>query len=980
MTRPVAVATHVIFGEWCMRWKWMVAVIAGAAFPSASAIAQATAVASGAVRSQTGAPLHDARVTSGAGDGTTTDLQGRFRLVVAARVPVVLMVRAVGYTPLDIPIGAIASGASREIGVTMRPLFVLDAVTVVAGRTRPLLNTESAALGGALEEHELQALPSDGRDALTLAFNLPGVAQATGFFGDAPPLSIAGGNSLYSQYFIDGLNNTEGFLGGPRVELPLGGLRRLEVLASTYGVSHGPSAYGVINQETRAGGVSWTGDVFAMSRPGRNGPLGISFDAAPKQLPSGVDPEGFQRVQLGASAAGPIARGRTFASVALEYSSEDEARIGSTAQTQFTGVERRQKVRGLGRIDHGWSPTQTTTLRVAYSNTDRAGAGTGLVVPEADITTRRIGSLTALTHRTALRGGQASNIISAQYGTFHWYFPPTRSDFTRPQVTIVAPDSSVQAIVGSSNFVFDETERQFELRNVFESVVGGGHTIRVGAEATRSWFQLSGASTNPNGSYTVVNDGNIRASDEFLSIDDIPADVRVQRYTIDANQQQVDLTQTLLGAYVEDQWRVTPSLAVMAGLRWDYDDITSRGASSPDLDNFQPRLSVNWYRTPTTVIRAGAGIYTGKLPYAIYSDAVQFGPDGNAVVSFEGASAPAFGQGLTREALQARRGELPAHEERALFALGLSQPLSYQASLGFQAQVGARWAVTVDATWVDTRNLPRSVDLNAIARPLGVADSVARGVAFGDGSRPVAPATGSFRRLTTTQSAGRGRYRSLVTTVRRQLGEAWSLDGNWVWSRAQNDTEDINFNATQANCFGEDFRDAITGAPCSTSEWADAINDRRHKVTLRAVYSAGSALRLAAIGDWQTGQPVNRVAGRTNADGSFSTFDLDGSGPIFGEGFVGNLDRFVGVGRNGERLPNFLEFSAGATYLIGVGANLLELRADVFNVLNATEWGNYANGVPGGGSRTQAGRPGDPIVLRSPGRPRQVQLSARYVF
>ncbi len=967
----------------CRVWSWAgigIAAIVATGVPTSTVVAQATAEVTGIVRSQGGTPLHDARVTHDAGTGTNTDLQGRFRLVVPAGMPSVIAVRAVGYTPLDIPIGAIASGGIREIAVTMRPLFVLDAVTVAAGRTRPLVNTEDAALGGALETHELQALPSDARDALSLAFNLPGVAQSTGFFGDAPPLSIAGGNSLYSQYFVDGLNNTEGFLGGPRVELPLSGIRRLEVLTSTYGVSHGPSAYGVINQETRAGGSAWNGDVFAMSRPGRNGPLGISFDAAPKRLPSGVDPDGFQRVQVGASAAGPIAHGKTFAAVALEYSSEDEARIGSTAQTQFTGVERRQKVRALGRVDHGWTPTQTTTLRVAYSNTDRAGAGSGLVVPEADITTRRIGSLTALTHRTALRGGRSSNTVSAQYGTFRWYFPPTRSDFTRPQVTILAPDSSVQAIVGSSNFVFDETERQLELRNVFETIVGGGHTVRFGAEATRSWFRLSGASTNPNGAYTVFNDGNIQASGGFFSIDDIPNDVRVQRYTIDANPQQVDLTQTLVGAYVEDQWRVTPSLAVVAGFRWDYDDITSRGASSPDLDNLQPRVSVNWYRTPTTVIRAGAGLYTGKFPYAIYSDAVQFGPDGNAVVSFEGASAPAFGRGLTQEALQARRSELPAHEERALFALGLSQPLSYQASVGFQAQVGARWAVTVDATWVETRNLPRSVDLNAITRPLGVADSVARDIAFGDGSRTAAPATGSFRRLTTTQSAGRGRYQALITTVRRQLGEAWSVDGNWVWSRAQNDTEDINFNATQANCFGADFRDAITGSPCSTSEWADAINDRRHKVTLRAVYTAGTALRLAAIGDWQTGQPVNRVAGRTNSDGSFSTFDLDGSGPIFGEGFVGNLDRFVGVGRNDERLPNFLEFSAGATYLIGLGTNLLELRADVFNVLNATEWGNYANGVPGGGSRTQAGRPGDPIVLRSPGRPRQVQLSARYVF
>jgi hypothetical protein len=125
------------------------------------------------------------------------------------------------------------------------------------------------------------------------------------------------------------------------------------------------------------------------------------------------------------------------------------------------------------------------------------------------------------------------------------------------------------------------------------------------------------------------------------------------------------------------------------------------------------------------------------------------------------------------------------------------------------------------------------------------------------------------------------------------------------------------------------------------------------------------------IGDWQTGQPVNRVA---------FFRDLDGSGPIFGNGFVGNHDRFAGVPRNGERLPNYFEVSGSLTWTVPVAGRALEVRGDVFNALNGTEWGNFANGIPGGGSRTQVGRPGDPIVLKNPGRPRQVQLSARYAF
>jgi hypothetical protein len=815
---------------------------------------------------------------------------------------------------------------------------------------------------------------------------VPGVAQSTGFFGDAPTLSFNGGNSLYTQYTLDGLDNNEGYLGGPRVEFPLGGLAREEALVNTYSAEFGRSSTGIVNQVSRAGGNTLRGEVFGYWRPG------TPFDADNK-VPYGADPaaveaqqKGFRRFQLGGGVSGPLARDRTFGSLAAEYGNEDEDRIGSTARATFVGTERRQKVKLFGRVDHGWSPTETTTLRAAFSSVSRAGQGTGVVTPEADITTRRIGSLTALTHRSSLSGGRASNVASVQLGTFHWYFPPTASDFTRPQVTIEDPAGAIQAVVGSSNFVFDEKETQLQLRDVFERAVGARHRLRVGADLVTGWFRLTGANTNPNGAYVVYNDGNIVPKGSFYTYDDIPSDVRVRSYTIDARPAQVDLSQTLVGAFVEDRWRVSPSLLVIGGLRWDYDDITSRGESSPDLDNFQPRVSFNWYATARSVVRGGFGLYTGKLPYTVYSDAVQFGPNGNAVVTFDSTTtpgAPAFGRGLTPAQLQAQANLLPAREVRRMFALGLEQPFSYQATLGYQLQVGDRWGFSVDAVWSETRHLPRSVDLNAIssaACPQLDGSTGERSTTVGDACRPVAPARNSYRRLTTTETGGHARYVGLYLSARRRLSDAWSLDGSWVWSHAKNDTEDINFNASRANCFDEGGHDAVTGAPCATNEWADAINDRRHKLSLRSVYTFAGQLRLSVIGDFQTGQPVNRVAGAIGPDGSVTVLDLDGSGPIFGNGFIGNNDRFPGVPRNGERLPSFFNLSAGVTYLLGTRFGGVELRADVFNALNGTEWGNFANGIPGGGSRTQFGLPGAPIVLRSPGPPRQVQFSARYAF
>jgi hypothetical protein len=949
----------------------VVLLFALAVAPAATLSAQAReAAAAGVVRSARGSTITDAVVAvPGTLRATRTDSLGRFRLAVPADSAVTLRVTAIGFQPASLTLPALAGGTVRDVTLTLDPLYQLDALTVVAPSSRPLLDTESPATGGTLEAEELQALPTDARDPLQLAFTIPGVAQSTGFFGDAPPLTINGQNSIYTTYTLDGLDNTEGFLGGPRVEFPLGALARLGVYANSYGAAWGRSSNGVVNLESRAGTNRASGDLFAYWRPG------LPFDARPKLVPAGTDPEGFRRVQVGGGYGGALLRDRLFGFAAAEYSDENEDRIGSTAQTAFVGTEKRRKLKGFARLDYGWSPTQTTTLRFAYSSTDRAGNGSGVVTPEADIVTRRIGSLTALVHRSALRDGRASNTAAVQIGTYRWYFPPARSSFDVPQVTIVAPDGvTVQAVVGSSNFIFDDTERQFQLRDVFETRLGERHALRFGADVLRSSFRLTGAQTNPNGAYVVYDDGNIVPGGPFVSITDIPADVRVRSYTIDARPQQVDLSQTVVSAFIEDRFRVTPSLLVTAGVRWDYDDITSRGDSRADLNNIQPRAGLSWLRTPFSVVRGGFGLYTGKFPYAIYSDAVQFGPTGNQTVTFQEGTAfppPAFGQGPSAQDLAALGTQLPPAEQRLLFARGLRQPYSIQASLGWQQQFGRNWAVSVDGVFSDTRNLPRSLDLNAITTSLGPGDTLNVPVSAGDANRPVAPTAGSFRRLTTTESGGRARYWGLHTAVRRQLADAWTFDAHWVWSRSQNDTEDINFNATQGNCFSRDRVDALTGAACTSSEWADAVNDRRHKVTLRTVWTAAARVRFSLIGDWQTGQPLNRVA---------FFRDLDGSGPIFGEGFVGNADRFPGVGRNAERLPDFFEVNSGVTVLVPVGGHDLEVRADVFNAFNATEWGNFANGIPGGGSRTQVGRPGDPIELRAPGRPRQIQFSARYVF
>ncbi|MCU0647258.1 MAG: TonB-dependent receptor [Gemmatimonadaceae bacterium] len=948
----------------------------------------ARATVTGVVRAPGGRPIAGARVRqlqpATSDSGVLTDTDGRFTLAVSPALALTLEARALGFLPRSAAVGPLAAGARRDLAITLEPRVQLNAVAVTTSRDRPLINTLDASTGAAVERAELERLPTDARDPLALLFNIPGVAQSTGFFGDAPPLSINGQNSLYTPYLLDGLDNTEGFLGGPRVEFPLAGIARLDAMVNTYSTEFGRSGNGVINTQTLAGGNRTQWEVVALNRPGR--PLDarnkLPFNGIPAALERQQD--GFTRSQFGAAVRGALRPDRTFYSTALEYTDETEDRIGSTALAPFLGTERRQKVKAFARLDHGWSSTQSTTLRAAGSLVDRQGNGSGVVTPEADITTRREGILAALTHRSALRGATASNTASIQLGTFKWYFPPTASDFSKPQVTVITPDFRTQAVVGSSNFVFDNRETQWQFRDVVEAQLGSRHALRAGVDVVTAGFKLFAAGTNPNGAYTVFNDGNIQTpTGRTLGFADIPATARVQSYTIDAQPQQVDLRQTVYGAFVEDRWTPRSDLTLIAGLRWDYDDMTGRGESSADLDNLQPRLSFNWQRSTSMVVRGGVGAYSGKLPYAIYSDAIQLGPQGNAVVSFAGSDAPAYLRGPTPQQLRASQAALPPREVFRTFATGLRSPMSYQSTLGTQVELARSWGLSLDGVWVETRDLPWSIDLNPVSRQIGAADVTNRPCTSAtscpaDQFRALSPRTTGYRRLNSAASGGTSRYLALYSQLRKRLSSGWAIDANWTLSRAQTDAEDINFAAINANCFRKDRRDVITGAACTSDEWADANNDRRHKVTVRSVHELlDRRLRLAVIGDFQSGQPINRVAGVAGANG-VSRFDLLGTGGVRGSAFTGNSDRFFGVPRNGERLPGFTTVNLSGAYALPTRRGDLEVRAELFNLFNATNWSGFASGIGGGGSRTQFGRPGDPVLLFSPGTPRQVQLTLRW--
>ena len=123
------------------------------------------------------------------------------------------------------------SNESRALSVRM-----IENITVTARANTISINSLDAEVSASLDRNDLQALPIEARDLSRALIRLPNVVPSTGFFPEAPPVSINGANGLFTQYLVDGLDNNENFLGGPKFPISTGFASDVTVLASSYSV------------------------------------------------------------------------------------------------------------------------------------------------------------------------------------------------------------------------------------------------------------------------------------------------------------------------------------------------------------------------------------------------------------------------------------------------------------------------------------------------------------------------------------------------------------------------------------------------------------------------------------------------------------------------------------------------------------------------------------------------------------------------
>lgn len=200
----------------------------------------------------------------------------------------------------------------------------------------PLLEEKSATLGHVVNEQQIQTLPLNGRNYLSLANLTPGAIPASGSRDQT--FSAYGNTGLQNAFLLDGARN-ENYLRGldnrarDMIRPPLDALAEFTVQTSNFSAEFGAAAGGVVSAVTKAGTNSYHGSAYDFLRNDNLDAINYFALAGSKPL--------LVRNQYGGSIGGPIKRDKLWAFGAYEgVHNRSEGAATSTIPTpaQRSGV------------------------------------------------------------------------------------------------------------------------------------------------------------------------------------------------------------------------------------------------------------------------------------------------------------------------------------------------------------------------------------------------------------------------------------------------------------------------------------------------------------------------------------------------------------------------------------------------------------------------------------------------------------------
>src|SRR5712691_1057541 len=191
-----------------------------------------------------------------------------------------------------------------------------EAVTIQA--ETPLIQTNSSDLGATIANEQIEALPLNGRNFVSLTRTIPGVLRPP------PGANIDGAGSLAwragsgfianghrprdNSYLLDGGDNNETWLQTVVIFPSVDALDEFKMQTSTYAAEFGKSLGGVVNIQIKSGGNQFHGNAFDFERNDAFDANNFFNNRAGRAKPD------FKQHQFGATLGGPIFKDQTYVS------------------------------------------------------------------------------------------------------------------------------------------------------------------------------------------------------------------------------------------------------------------------------------------------------------------------------------------------------------------------------------------------------------------------------------------------------------------------------------------------------------------------------------------------------------------------------------------------------------------------------------------------------------------------------------------
>jgi hypothetical protein len=382
--------------------------------------------------------------------------------------------------------------------------------------------------------------------------------------------------------------------------------------------------------------------------------------------------------------SGPLGRGRkTSFLISASRSEEDVTSIvfadtpsGITRTIAFS--PQRNTLLSV-RLNHQVSGTHSLSVRyelMDQSSTNQGVGGTNLMETATDARDRQ--DHIYYTDHSAFSA--ALNDFSVRAGR---HYDPIESEFPRPKIVVLDSFSG-----GGAQADKLTTENHVQFDDIL-TWAHGKHTIKAGVNAPDLGQRGLDDRSNRTGTYYFSSLPSYLESKPFL-------------FTIQRGDGHIAFWEAVMGGFIQDNIRVTPTLAVTAGLRYDWQNYAS------DYHNVSPRIALAWapHNSRKIVVRVGGGVFYDRTGPNAIADTLRY--DGQHLQSYVSED-PTFPESFGGDDL------LPGIVR---FQRNLKIPYTIQYSAGVERQLHK--GTTLSATYIGIRgvDLFRSRDINSPLPPL----------------------------------------------------------------------------------------------------------------------------------------------------------------------------------------------------------------------------------------------------------------------